>query len=419
VITNEAYDPNRARRLQATAIRVEKLRSAREGSLPAVDLHLMTAEPAPRNARRSTRCSERRRRAGTAERTERDLRVAHAPQDNRTSLLPVLHALQGRIGWISEGGLNYACERLSVPPAEAYGVATFYAMFSVQPQPATVLHVCDDLACRIRGGGAMAERLTAACGGDPKVVRSPCLGLCDAAPAVLFQEAGEGAVSRAVAPADADRILESLHGARALVPPPALAPRHGGERLLRRVGSVDPTSLHDYRAHDGYAALARAIELGPDAVIQQVTDARLLGRGGAAFPTGVKWRAVADQPPGPKYVVCNADESEPGTFKDRVLMENDPFAIIEALTIAGLATGAATGYLYIRGEYPLATRHLHEAIEEARRPPCWAPTSCVPGSHSISRFAVAPARTSAARRPRCSTRSRASAASRATSRRSP
>ena len=246
------------------------------------------------------------------ERTERDLRVAHAPEDNRTSLLPVLHALQGRIGWISEGGLNYACERLSVPPAEAYGVATFYAMFSVQPQPATVLHVCDDLACRIRGGDAMAERLTAACGGDPKVVRSPCLGLCDAAPAVLFQEAGEGAVSRAVAPADADRILESLHGARALVPPPALAPRHGGERLLRRVGSVDPTSLHDYRAHDGYAALARAIELGPDAVIQQVTDARLLGRGGAAFPTGVKWRAVADQPPGPKYVVCNADESEPG-----------------------------------------------------------------------------------------------------------
>ncbi len=300
------------------------------------------------------------------ERTERDLRVAHAPEDNRTSLLPVLHALQGRIGWISEGGLNYACERLSVPPAEAYGVATFYAMFSVQPQPATVLHVCDDLACRIRGGDAMAERLTAACDGDPKVVRSPCLGLCDAAPAVLFQEAGEGAVSHAVAPADADRILESLHGVRALVPPPALAPRHGGERLLRRVGSVDPASLHDYRAHDGYAALARAIELGPDAVIQQVTDARLLGRGGAAFPTGVKWRAVADQPPGPKYVVCNADESEPGTFKDRVLMENDPFAVIEALTIAGFATGAATGYIYIRGEYPLATRHLQAAIEEAR-----------------------------------------------------
>ena len=300
------------------------------------------------------------------ERTARDLRVARAPEDLRTLLLPVLHALQARAGWISEGGLNYACERLSVPPAEAYGVATFYAMFSVAPQPASVLHVCDDLACRIRGGDAMAERLAAESDGDHKVVRSPCLGLCEAAPAVLFQESGVGAVSHVIAPADADQILATIQGTGALVPPPALAPRHGGERLLRRVGSVDPASLHDYRAHGGYAALARAIELGPDAVIQQVTDAKLLGRGGAAFPTGVKWRAVADQPGSPKFVVANADESEPGTFKDRVLMENDPYALIEALTIAGFATGAATGYLYIRGEYPRATKHLHEAIEEAR-----------------------------------------------------
>jgi len=300
------------------------------------------------------------------ERTEGDLRAVRAPEDRRTLLLPVLHALQARIGWISEGGLNYACERLSVPPAEAYGVATFYAMFSVRPQPATVVHVCDDLACRIRGGDAMAERLSAECDGDPKVVRSPCLGLCEAAPAVMFQEAGAGAVSHAVAPADPEQILASIHGSGALVPPPALAPRHGGERLLRRVGVVDPASLHDYRAHGGYASLARAIELGPDTVIKQVTDAKLLGRGGAAFPTGVKWRAVADQPGSPKFVVGNADESEPGTFKDRVLMENDPFALIEALTIAGFATGAETGYLYVRGEYLRATKHLHEAIEEAR-----------------------------------------------------
>ena len=300
------------------------------------------------------------------ERTERDLRVSRAPQERRTLLLPALHALQARIGWISEGGLNYVCERLVVPPAEAYGVATFYAMFSVGPQPTTVLHVCDDLACRVRGGDAMAERLAAELDGGPKVVRSPCLGMCDAAPAVLFQEAGEGAVSHVVAPAAPDQIVELVRGGGTLVPPAALAPRHGGERLLRRVGSVDPASLHDYRASGGYAGLARAIELGRDAVIQQVTDAKLLGRGGAAFPTGVKWRAVADQPTGPKYVICNADESEPGTFKDRIVMEHDPYAVIESLTIAGFATGAETGYLYIRGEYPRATKHLHEAIEEAR-----------------------------------------------------
>ncbi|HEX6132007.1 MAG TPA: NADH-ubiquinone oxidoreductase-F iron-sulfur binding region domain-containing protein, partial [Actinomycetota bacterium] len=140
-----------------------------------------------------------------------------------------------------------------------------------------------------------------------------------------------------------------------------------GLRLLRRVGVVDPGSLDDYRAHGGYEALRRAVALGPLGVIREVTDAKLLGRGGAAFPTGVKWRAVAEQPVRPHYVVANADESEPGTFKDRVLMEEDPFALIEALTVAGYATGAERGFVYVRGEYPRATAHLEHAIEECRR----------------------------------------------------
>jgi NADH-quinone oxidoreductase subunit F len=332
-----------------------------------MDLHLMAATP-----------TEQERRAVDAvlgppasgweggERSTIDLRVSRDPGDHRTELLPVLHALQSAVGWISEGGMNYACERLQVPPAEAYGVATFYAMFSTREQPPTVLHVCDDVACRVRGGDALADRLEHELSGGPKVVRSPCLGMCDAAPAILFQEAGEGVVSHVVAPADPDQIVALVRGDRTLQPPPGLAPRHGGERLLRRVGLVDPASLQDYRANDGYAALARAIELGPDEVIREITEARLLGRGGAAFPTGVKWRAVADQPPGPRYVVCNADESEPGTFKDRVVMEHDPFSVIEALTIAGFATGAERGYLYVRGEYPRATAHLQEAIRQAR-----------------------------------------------------
>jgi len=332
-----------------------------------VDLHLMTAEAtaAERAAVDAVLGSPGSSWEGGA-RTAADLRVSRAPEDRRTHLLPVLHALQASAGWISEGGLNYACERLQVPPAEAYGVATFYAMFSVTEQPATVVHVCDDLACRIAGGSQLAAGLAAALAGGHKVVPSPCLGMCDASPAVLFQGSGEGAVTHVVAPATEERIVAFTTGEQTLVPPPGLAPRHGGERLLQRVGLVDPTSLQDYRAHDGYAALSRAIELGPETVIQQITDAKLLGRGGAAFPTGVKWRAVADQSTGPKYVICNADESEPGTFKDRVIMEYDPFAVIEALTIAGFATGAERGYLYIRGEYPRATQLLHEAIVEAR-----------------------------------------------------
>ncbi|MGA7669528.1 MAG: NADH-ubiquinone oxidoreductase-F iron-sulfur binding region domain-containing protein, partial [Nitrolancea sp.] len=138
-------------------------------------------------------------------------------------------------------------------------------------------------------------------------------------------------------------------------------------RLLRRVGRIDPESLDDYRATGGYEALRQALDLGPDGVIREVIDSRLMGRGGAAFPTGRKWNDVAHAPVRPHYLICNADESEPGTFKDRVLMEEDPFALIEAMTIGGYATGCEKGYIYIRNEYPLATARLQSAIDHARR----------------------------------------------------
>src|SRR6202011_4785808 len=112
-----------------------------------------------------------------------------------------------------------------------------------------------------------------------------------------------------------------------------------------------PGSLDDYRAHGGYDALRRAVELGPAGVVRELADSGLAGRGGAAFPTGRKWSAVAAAPGRPKYVVANADESEPGTFKDRIVMEGDPFALVEAMAIAGFTVGAERGYLYLRGEY--------------------------------------------------------------------
>jgi NADH-quinone oxidoreductase subunit F len=135
-----------------------------------------------------------------------------------------------------------------------------------------------------------------------------------------------------------------------------------GLRLLARVGRVDPTSLDDYRAHGGFGALERARRIGPQQVIDEVTVSGLVGRGGAAFPTGRKWAAVAQQPAQPHYLVCNADESEPGTFKDRVLMEGDPFAVVEAMAIEAFAVGASKAYLYIRGEYPLAEARMLGAI---------------------------------------------------------
>ena len=291
----------------------------------------------------------------------------------RHLLLPALWAAQSRSGWISPGALNYVCQRLAVAPAEAYGVATFYAMLSVEPQPATVVHVCDDLACRLAGGRELLERARKEIevSGAVAVRPSPCLGLCERSPAVLYQRAGEGVKDEAVAPAADVRAGASpaptpsaRNGSRSA--PQTQDARRDNLRLLRRVGHVDPASLDDYRAQGGYRALPRAFEIGPDAVIREALESKLQGRGGAAFPAGRKWEAVARQPARPHYLVCNADESEPGTFKDRVLLEEDPFAVVEAMTIVGFATGCERGYLYIRGEYPLALERVSHAIEAAR-----------------------------------------------------
>ena len=269
-----------------------------------------------------------------------DGRVARSDRTRRHLLLPALRAAQRRVGWVTEGALGYACRRLEVPPAEAYGVASFYALIALEERPAEVLHVCTDLSCRL-AGYELPE------GAHP----SPCLGLCERAPAALRTVAGE-----------APRELQIP----ATGPP---LPQQGqpGLRLLRRIAAgLDPESLDAYRAAGGYSALRRALELGPVDVLREVAESRLLGRGGAAFPTGVKWEAVARQPARPHYLVCNADESEPGTFKDRVLMEQDPFALVEAMTIAAYATGCEHGFLYVRAEYPLAHERLENAFEQAR-----------------------------------------------------
>ncbi|MBP7355261.1 MAG: NADH-quinone oxidoreductase subunit NuoF [Longilinea sp.] len=136
--------------------------------------------------------------------------------------------------------------------------------------------------------------------------------------------------------------------------------------VLERAGVIDPTSIEDYIVHDGYAALGKALtEMTPQQVIETLSKAGLRGRGGAGFPTGTKWGFVAKTPGKVKYVVCNADESEPGTFKDRLILEGDPFSIIEAMTLAGYAVGASVGYIYVRGEYGLAQERLHNAIAQA------------------------------------------------------
>jgi len=275
---------------------------------------------------------------------ERSGRVAfggHAQRARRHLLLPALHALRDSRGWISEGGLGYVCERLTIPPAEAYGVATFYALMGTTERTGPTTHVCTDVVCAGRG----ESRLEALRSEGIEAVASPCLGACGQVPATLE-----------------DPIGSPLQSATEL---PSIPQDPSGLRLLRRVGIVDPTSLDDYVAHGGGVALSRARELGPEGVIAELEASGLRGRGGAAFPIALKWRGVRDAEGATKHVIANGDESEPGTFKDRVLMEADPFSIVEGLAVAAHVTGANRAWIYVRAEYPTAIARLRAAVDAA------------------------------------------------------
>ena len=315
---------------------------------------------------------------GGRERTAADRHFAaggKSARDQRHLLLPALHALADRVGWISEGALNHISRRLTIPPAEAFGVASFYGLFATKQRPPTVVHVCDDIACLatadLCGELERSERALGAASrmGRATWLRSPCLGLCERAPAAMLSVAGPDHHEEPIAPALESDIGKALDGRRDINYEPRVSlPQYGdpGLRLLRRIGHIDPASLDDYRAAGGYNALRRALELGPAGVIREVLDSKLVGRGGAAFPTGRKWESVAREPERPHYLVCNADESEPGTFKDRILMEEDPFAIVESMTIAAFAGGCERGFIYVRGEYSRARAALERAISQAR-----------------------------------------------------
>jgi len=308
--------------------------------------------------------------ASDDERDALDAATGGESAGRRDLLLPALRALQERVGWISPGGLDEICRRLEIPPAEAWGVASFYALLALERDAPVVAHVCDDVVCARRGAEQLCGELTRAFGPEGNAAgrsvgwrRTNCLGQCDRAPAVLVLAAGAPTTELVVAPASSAEVTTA---ARDRWLAPSSAPVAVGTTLLRRVGVVDPASLDEYLAAGGYAALSRAIEIGPAAVIDAVVRSGLTGRGGAGFPAGRKWEAVAGAPVRPHEIVVNADESEPGTFKDRVLMEGDPFAVVEAATIAGFAVGAERGYVYIRGEYPVAVQRLQTAMDAAR-----------------------------------------------------
>ena len=206
---------------------------------------------------------------------------------------------------------------------------------------------------------------------DIRLVRNGTRGMCWLEPLVEVQTSTGRVAYGPVTPDDVRGLFDAdflKGGKHALhVGPVESIPYFARQERLTfaRVGITDPVSLDDYLAHDGYKGLKRALTLSPTHIVKEVTDSGLRGRGGAAFPTGIKWKTVMDEPAGQKYVTCNADEGDSGTFADRMLMEGDPFVLIEGMTIAGVAVGATQGYIYLRVEYPHAHRALTAAIDVA------------------------------------------------------
>lgn len=291
--------------------------------------------------------------------------VAHFAGRGRDALLPALWAVQTAFGYVGREAVTALSRTLHVPEADIYGVIGFYSLFYDRPTGETVIRICTSPSCGLAGANdvlkQLAERLNIRPGettadGKYTLEETTCLGLCEHAPAALVSVRGVG--EKQYAPAtDLDAMLEGRHQ-------PYTGVIGGTTHVL--LSGLDPATPHMLAQYGDYEALRHALKtMTPEEVITQVERSGLIGRGGAAFPTGLKWQFTRKTPEQPHYVVCNADESEPGTFKDRVLMEGRPHLVLEGMAIAAYAIGAEKGYIFIRGEYPTAARRMEAAIAEA------------------------------------------------------
>jgi NADH-quinone oxidoreductase subunit F len=276
----------------------------------------------------------------------------------RSGLLPALHAAQKVYGWLSADVAAEIARSLRVPLADVHGVIEFYTLFYNEPVGRRIIRVCTDPACALKDADGILNHFCSHHGLQPgqtkpdgslTVEASPCLGLCELAPAALVNEEAETNIRLASDSYDLGR-PKSLVG--------------GPLRLLTSNCGNGTTSLAKYGE---YAALQKARRMKREDLIGEIKASGLVGRGGAAFPTGVKWEGAFRADGSPKYVICNADESEPGTFKDRILLLDDPHRTIEGMCIAAHAIGASKGYIYLRGEYPYIVPVLENALGEARR----------------------------------------------------
>ncbi len=279
----------------------------------------------------------------------------------RTILVPALLEAQKTFGHIPESIAAQISKALKIPKVDVTGVIEFYSMLHTKPTAETVIQVCTSPACSAQGSRLVFQNILNRYGltevgstpdGKFYIEKVECLGLCDKAPSMLVN-------GIAVGNGHSDQILNPDGDFHTMV--------YAQESILtRRFGVINPTDIDDYITQDGFVGFRNALNIESDYICDFMSTSGLLGRGGAAFMTRTKWESASSAPADPKYIVCNADESEPGTFKDRVLLENDPFAILEGILIAGFAVGAEKGFIYIRGEYSKAQQIFHQVIKAAR-----------------------------------------------------
>ena len=268
-------------------------------------------------------------------------------------LLLLLDAFHRQDDCLTPEALRAIADGLRMPLADLYGTVTFYHHLAQGDNRRTRPRVCAGPVCRLRGAEAEIQRLDSASA-------MPCAGRCDVPIPALI----------------GDQTLTLAAGNMQPTPTsplPAPNPAQLPECVFERIREPGRSTLAGYEAGDGFAAARLAWERGPDFVIQTLNDSHLAGRGGAGFPTGRKWQAVRDAPGTPKTIVCNADEGEPGCFKDRALLEHDPFAVIEGMLLAAMATGAQLGFIYLRYEYPEIRDKLEQCLAEARAAGYWGP----------------------------------------------
>ena len=296
-------------------------------------------------------------------------------------LLPALHAVQSVCGnWLPMEALQLVAREFGLHYAYLYGVMSFYTMYATQPRGKYIIRLCESPPCHLMGSESLEEVLEQELGvhagettadGLFTLEHTACLGVCEIAPAMQINEVVHGHLT-------ADKVKQILADYRAGKAPDYKTLRRTTNPLseypaspdelvlLRNVDQIDPMSIDDYMSRGGYESLKKAVTtMSDEEVVEVVKASGLRGRGGAGFPTGLKWSFTRPLPTKPKYIVCNADEGEPGTIKDRYLMEGDPHRVLEGITIAGYAVGASVGYIYVRGEYYLSMLRLQNAIDQA------------------------------------------------------